>query len=182
MKSSAGVTAVLLLLALLSGCGCDDGASTLEGNASGPRGAALGHGSAIRGCNGVHFDGPGPPDWRVDSAWIGPFGITEGSRPPDFSKPTTSRGRDGLYRTKTPTLVEGHRPVKVSIAPKDVDRAAILGVSIHDVYESVTYIPCSDRPRTTYPAGFVFRDRRPLALLVAVGDGPARRLVVGRGS
>ena len=178
MKLATAAIAVLVLLAL-AGCGSDGGAHPTGPGGSGAQAEPLGHGSVVRDCAGVHFDGRGSRDWRAHSAWIGPFGISEGARAPDFSKPTMFRGRDGRYRIKTPTLVEGHRPVRVSISPRDVDHAAILGVSIHDVYESVTYVPCADRPRTAYPAGFVLRDRRPITLLVAVDGGPARKLVVG---
>jgi hypothetical protein len=180
VKAPTSPLVVLLLVTLLSGCGSGDVVSTAETNISAAREEPLGHGSTTRNCTGVHFDGPGPSDWRSHSTWIGPLGISEGSRGPDFSRRTMALGRDGLYRIKTPTLVEGHRPVTISLSARDADRAGILGVSAKEVFTSVTYVPCPDRPRTTYPAGFVARDRRPISLRVEIGQDPARRLVVGR--
>jgi hypothetical protein len=43
-------------------------------------------------------------------------------------------------------------------------------------YASVTYVPCADKPRTVFAAGFLLRDRKPVTLLVRVGDGPVRGL------
>ena len=37
----------------------------------------------------------------------------------------------------------------------------------------------SDKPRTVFAAGFELRDKRPFTLLVAIGDGPPRELLVG---
>jgi hypothetical protein len=138
--------------------------------------AAIGHGSSTRGCDGVVFDGPGPPDWRRDSDWIGPFGLAGGAHGPDFSIGSFT---DGRLEIKTPTLVAGHRPVTISLPRDELGRAGILALDSERAYTSVTYVPCEDKPRTVFPAGFVLRDRRPVTLLVEVGDGPARKLVVG---
>jgi DNA helicase-2/ATP-dependent DNA helicase PcrA len=58
-------------------------------------------------------------------------------------------------------------------------RVGILGVHPRPSYVSVTFVPCPDTPRTVFAAGFELRDKRPVPLLVEIGGGPARELVVG---
>jgi hypothetical protein len=77
---------------------------------------------------------------------------------------------------KTPTMVAGHRPVTLSVPAAERHRVGILGVHPRPAYASVTYLPCDDKPRTAFAAGFLLRGRRPVTLLVQVGDGPVRRL------
>jgi hypothetical protein len=131
----------------------------------------LGVGSKVRNCD-VTFDGPGPADWRRHSRWIGPFGLA-GPNGPDFD---VGAFEGGLLTVKTPTMVAGHRPVTISIPGAQRYRAGILAVHPDRAYASVTYVPCDDKPRTVFAAGFLLRDRRPITLLVQVGDGPVRGL------
>ncbi len=77
---------------------------------------------------------------------------------------------------KTPTMVAGHRPVTISLPEAQRYLAGILGVHPRPAYASVTYVPCDDKPRTVFAAGFLLRDRRPVTLLVQVGRGPVRDL------
>jgi hypothetical protein len=128
-------------------------------------------GSKLRDCD-IVFAGSGHPDWRRRSLAIGPFGLA-GRRGPDFD---VGDFEGGLLTVKTPTLVAGHRRVTISIPPAQRYRAGILGVHPRPAYASVTYVPCADKPRTVFAAGFLLRDRRPLTLLVKVGDGPTRGL------
>ena len=83
---------------------------------------------------------------------------------------------DGLLTVKTPTMVAGHRRVTISIPAAERYRVGILGVHPRPAYASVTYVPCDDKPRTVFAAGFLLRDHRPVTLLVKVGDGPTRGL------
>jgi hypothetical protein len=129
-------------------------------------------GSKLRDCD-IVFDGPGPPDWRRDSRWIGPFGLSGPGPGPVFRE---SSPEHDLLIVKTPTMVAGHRRVTITIPKALRYRAGILGVHPDRAYASVTYVPCADRPRTVFAAGFLLRDRRPISLLVRVGDGPARGL------
>lgn len=142
------------------------GAGTLQNH---PK---LAVGSKLRDCD-ITFDGPGPADWRKHSLWIGPFGLA-GPRPgPDFDR---GAHEGGLLLLKTPTMVAGHRPVTISVPEAQRYRVGILGVHRRPAYASVTYVPCDDKPRTVFAAGFLLRDRRPVNLLVRVGDGPVRSL------
>lgn len=160
-------------LTLCSGCGegshsDDTTALTTPGARTPP---ALAAGSKVRDCD-ITFDGPGPADWRARSLWIGPFGLA-GRDGPDFDAGVFE---DGLLTVKTPTMVEGHRPVTIYLPPAERDRVGILGVHPRPAYASVTYMPCDDKPRTVFAAGLLLRDRRPVTLLVQAGDGPVRRL------
>ena len=95
--------------------------------------------------------GPGPADWRKHSLWIGSFGLAGPGPGPDFDEGAL----EGAQLTvKTPTMVAGHRSVTISVPEA----------------------PCDDKPRTVFAAGFLLRDRRPVTLLVQVGDGPVRGL------
>lgn len=131
-------------------------------------------GSKVRDCD-ITFDGPGPANWRERSLSIGPFGLA-GPDGPDFD---IGAFEDGLLTVKTPTMVAGHRPVTISIPPGERHRARILGAHPRPAYASVTYVPCDDKPRTVFAAGFLLRDRKPLTLLVRVDDGPVRGLRLG---
>jgi hypothetical protein len=107
MKRKLGAMALTLAaLALTVGaCGsASDGDSTGEPSSTPAR--AVGHGSKTRDCD-VVFIGPGPADWRQETDWVGPFGISrrsflQGAYETDGS----------LYGIKTPMIVEGHRPVR----------------------------------------------------------------------
>jgi hypothetical protein len=151
-----------VFVALLAGCG--------EG--SQPGGTKLAVGSKVRDCD-ITFDGPGPADWRKHSLWVGPFGLAGPGPGPDFDEGALD---GGLLTVKTPTMVAGHRPVTISVPKGQRYRAGILGVHPRPAYASVTYVPCDDKPRTVFAAGFLLRGRRPVTLLVQVGDGPVRRL------
>ena len=137
--------------------------------------APVGTGSATLNCESVVFAGSGRVGWRQDASSVGPFGLTGSGR--DFS-----RGRidpDGLYRTKTPAVVEGVRPVTLSVPAAERDRLGILTVAGDREYARVTFVPCEDRPRTIWPAGLALRDRDPATLIVRVGADPVRKLTVG---
>jgi hypothetical protein len=163
-------------LALLPGCGessqPDDTTRIAPGGRTPPTHPKLAVGSKLRDCD-VVFDGPGPADWRKDSRWIGPFGLAGPGPGPDFDE---SSHEGDLLTVKTPTMVAGHRPVTVSVPAAQRYRAGILGVHPRPAYASVTYVPCDDKPRTVFAAGFLLRGRRPITLLVQVGDGPVRGL------
>jgi hypothetical protein len=163
----------LIGLALTVGaCGAaSDGGSTGEPSATPAR--AVGHGSKTRDCD-VVFIGPGPADWRKDTDWVGSFGISRRS----FSQGAYET--DGsLYRIKTPMVVEGHRQVTISVPGAERDRLGILGVHSKPSYASITLVPCPEKPRTVFAAGFELRDKQPFTLRVEIGDAPARELVVG---
>ena len=176
MKS---VAFALVLVALLTGCGeasqSDDTAARIApGTLPSPSRPKLAVGSKLRDCD-ITFDGPGHADWRKHSLWIGPFGLAGPSPGPDFDE---GAHEGGLLLLKTPTMVAGHRPVTISVPEAQRYRVGILGVHRRPAYASVTYVPCDDKPRTVFAAGFLLRGRRPVTLLVRVGDGPVRRLLM----
>lgn len=123
MKRKLGAMALALaaLVLTIGACGsASDGDST--GVPSSTPARAVGHGSKTRDCD-VVFIGPGPADWRRDTDWIGPFGISRRS----FSQGAYET--DGsLYGIKTPMIVEGQRPVTISVPDDELDRVGILGV------------------------------------------------------
>jgi hypothetical protein len=172
----------LVLAACLILCGCSEGsqpghakARIAPGARTPPTRSQLAVGSKVRDCD-IVFDGPGPADWRKHSLWIGPFGLAGRGprhRGPDFDEGTP---QGDLLLLKTPTMVAGHRPVTISVPDGQRHRVGILGVHPRPAYASVTYVPCDDRPRTVFAAGFLLRDLGPVTLLVQVGNGPLRRL------
>jgi len=172
MKRKLGALALAALALTLGACGsASDGDSPAEPSSTTAR--AIGHGAMTRDCD-VVFIGPGPADWRRDTDWVGPFGISrrsflQGAYETDGS----------LYVIKTPMVVEGQRPVTISVPGDELDQVGILGVHPKPSYTAVTYVPCRGKPRTVFAAGFELRDRRPFTLRVEVGGGPARKLVVG---
>ena len=185
MARAAGILALALSLAAAgcgSGSGSDSGsvphgstttARVAPGGVTPPTHPLLAAGSKVRDCD-IVFDGPGPPDWRRHSLSVGPLGLSGPAPGPVFRESSRAHG---LLIVKTPTLVAGHRPVTISIPRALRYRAAILGVHPgRRGYARVTYVPCTDKPRTVFAAGFLLRDRRPISLLVKVGDGPTRGL------
>jgi hypothetical protein len=168
---------LVVCLTLLPGCGQgsqsdDTTARIAPGARPSPNHPKLAVGSKIRNCD-ITFDGPGPADWRKHSLWIGPFGLAGPSPGPDFDEGALE---GGLLTVKTPTMVAGHRPVTISVPGAQRYRVGILGVHPRPAYASVTYVPCDDKPRTVFAAGFLLRDRRPVTLLVQVGDELVRGL------
>ncbi len=165
------LTLASLALTLGACGGASDGEGTGEPSAT--PGRAIGHGAKTRDCD-VVFIGPGPADWRQDADSIGPFGISRRS-----FRQGAYETNGSLYGIKTPMVVAGQRPVTISVPGEERDRVGILGVHPQPSFASVTYVPCPDKPRTVFAAGFELRDKRPFTLLVEVGGGPARELVVG---
>jgi hypothetical protein len=166
-------------LTLLPGCGgdspSDDAAARVAPDTrTPPSHQNLAVGSKLRDCD-ITFDGPGPADWRRHSLWTGSFGLAGPGPGPDFGEGVFE---GGLLTVKTPTMVAGHRPVTISVPRAQRYRAGILGVHPRPAYASVTYVPCDDKPRTVFAAGFLLRDRRQVTLLVRIGDGPVRKLRV----
>jgi hypothetical protein len=165
-------------LTLLPGCGEGSQSDDTRAGTTGartPTHPKLAIGSKVRDCD-ITFDGPGSADWRKDSLSVGPFGLAGPGPGPDFDEGAFD---DGLLTVKTPTMVAGHRPVTISVPEAQRYRVGILAVRPRPAYASVTYLPCDDKPRTVFPAGFLLRDRRPMTLLVQIDDGPVRRLRVG---
>lgn len=132
---------------------------------SAPRPDPIGWGSATKTCHGV-FAGSGERGWRRQAASAGPFGFGGAGR--DFHR-MPRRERDGLFHTKMPALVEGHRTVELSVPPDQRDRVGIEVVPEDHPLSRVIFRPCDDKLRTIWPAGLALANRSPLTLTVRVG-------------
>jgi hypothetical protein len=140
----------------------------------------LGSGAERVTCKAPHFIGSGKPDWRRESDHAGRLGLSgsrRGGGPNLHEEPFED---DGLLRLKTPTLVEGRRPVVLSVPPAERHRVGILTLhSPKHGLAKVVFVPCGDRPRTIWAGGLVLRDRRPLRLTVRAAGGPPQTIRVG---
>jgi hypothetical protein len=113
-------------------------------------------------------------DWRRGATAVGRIGF--------FGSGRNFLARRFSKRTKVPVVVEGHEPVTVTIAARDRGHARLVVGSKGGFVEvvQVRFVPCRDRPETWWPAGFVLRNRQPVALLVRQGDEAPQLLQVGR--
>jgi hypothetical protein len=124
--------------------------------------------------------------WRKDSTSTGPVGFFGTGR--NFLKLTPAAGYykrqwgGARLETKTPLIAEGHMPVTLSIAPRDRPRARLLAPTSPPwaPYVEIRFVPCPGQARTTWAAGFLLRDRRPVRLTVRRSGEPDRQLRVGR--
>jgi hypothetical protein len=83
--------------------------------------------------------------------------------------------------TKVPVVVVGTKPIGVSIALADRARAGLVLAIQGGPYAEVRFVPCRDRARTDWPAGWVLRDREPVRVTVKEPGKPASELLVGGG-
>jgi hypothetical protein len=147
---------------------------------------------AIWGC-GDNGDDPEPPDVIQPMATTGCTNAMLTKRSSDWRRGATALGRIGFYgsgrnflrgpkRTKVPVVVEGNEPVTVTIAARDRGHARLVVGSNGGWPEVVQarFVPCRDRPETWWPAGFVLRNREPVALQVRQGDEGPQLLQIGR--
>jgi streptogramin lyase len=140
-----------------------------------PGSQLIGHGTARSGCHAV-FAGSGEPGWRRQATAAGPFGFSGAGR--EFLR-IPHRERDGLFHTKMPALVEGHRSVELSVPTAERDRVGIEVVAARHPVDRVIFTPCEDKPRTIWAAGLALRDRAPVTLVARVG-ARVLRLRLGR--
>lgn len=93
-----------------------------------------------------------------------------GPRPPGFSKVV-----------KMPVMVEGHAPVTLSIAPRDRSHGRLVAPTSSSwaPYVEVRLVPCGDKARTVWAAGFLLRNLRPITVVVRHAGEPGRHLQVG---
>ncbi|HSS51166.1 MAG TPA: hypothetical protein VLX28_19675 [Thermoanaerobaculia bacterium] len=163
---------------LLTGCGGSEETAprTTSAASQGERfGPPVGHGTGMLNCQTFAFIGMGPDDWRRSSASFGPLGMLV----TDYAK--GRRSGDGLFHTKIPTLVEGHRSVVLSVPRDERARAGIEVVKPHHPLSRLRLDPCRDRKRTIWAAGVVARDRGPVTLDVSVAGGRSGTITVGDG-
>jgi hypothetical protein len=95
-----------------------------------------------------------------------------GPRPPGFSK-----------TVKEPVIVEGQVPVTLSIALRDRSHARLQAPTSPPwaPYVEIRFLPCADKARTAWAAGFMLRDLRPITVVVRQAGERALRLQVGSG-
>ena len=173
----------VLLCFSLAGCGGgSDSPSVDKPN--------IAQGSVSTGCRGGMV-GAGVSDWRPDATAAGRFGVygtgrdfrTAQKTPVAFFSGLKERQVHGpILVTKTPFVVEGHTPVTVAISPRDRPRAGMVaGIPFGGgPYAEIRLVPCSDQPRTWWPAGWVLSDQDPVTVSVREDNDPQSQLVVGR--
>jgi hypothetical protein len=174
---ASAVVLVGLFAGMLVLAGCGGGSEPTDGSdgatpSGSPAGQKpVGSGAAVAKCQQAML-GKGRANWRDDSTHVGPVGFFGSGR--DF------RGLVG-HIVKTPVVVEGRKAVTLAIDPAQRDRAGLLivGGGRHG-YAKVRFLPCRDRVRTAWPAGFHLRGTDPVVVIVRIGKKPASRLEVGR--
>ena len=150
----------------------------------------VGQGSVVARCKHAAL-GNGDPEWRDRSFVEGRLGFYGPGRdfrsaqkiprsPGQYSHQLPSSGP--ILGTKVPVVVEGTKPVGMSIAPADRARAGLVVAIQGGPYAEVRFVPCRDHARTGWPAGWVLRDREPVRVTVKEPGEPASELLVGGGS
>lgn len=152
------------------------GLAPLGVHAARDQGAPIGVGSRTLTCADLPFIGSATARWRRQASSAGPFGLSGSGR--DFRRGALSA--DGLYRTKTPAIVEGHRAVELIVPASERDQMGFDLVSRGGPYARVKFVPCSDKPRTIWAAGLVLRDRSPVVLDVRVAGVSVGAIHIGR--
>jgi hypothetical protein len=182
LPRQASIGAVILCL-FAGGCGddSDEGPAPVE---------AIGQGSVVARCKHAAL-GPGQP-WRsiaTSSGRLGFVGPGRAFRTAEkiarasirASHPLPASGP--ILVTKVPVVVEGRKPIEVSVAPADRTRAGmVLAIRKGGPYAEVRFVPCGDQTRTWWPGGWMLRDREPVRVLIEDEDSPATELVVGGGN
>lgn len=170
---------LLLFVAGLTGCGGSGDSAKHPTTGAATKHGLIGAGSKTLTCHDPVFIGSGRPAWRRQSSFAGPFGLFGGGR--DF-RTLGHRYPDGKFRTKMPAIVEGHQRVELRVPPRERRRVGIdvVSRSTGGPYARVSFVPCTTKPRTIWPAGLVLRDRSPVTLQVWVETNPIGTISVGR--
>jgi len=129
--------------------------------APGSRHRAIGHGSGELTCKTYPFIGEGADDWRRNSYWFGPFGMSH-------NLAAGNREDDGLLRAKVPMIVEGHQSVLLTVPKQERDRVALEIVGAKQPVSTLSLRPCAAKRRTLWAGGLVLRDQRPIHLNVRI--------------
>jgi hypothetical protein len=122
--------------------------------------------------------GSGQPGWRDEAAFAGPVGVGAGSLT------QMQRTGDGEFVAKVPLLVEGTKPVTVSVPPDLRKRVFLYYGRIEGRdgkpttsfagargYGETEFRPCPAKPRTIWPGGLRIKGNAPVRLLVHTGGG-----------
>ena len=169
---------------LLGGCGGGRGTTTgadqsnsvvVEDSGTGPEQLGpIGTGAGVARCDSAAL-GKGVANWREVSTYVGSVGIYGSGR--DFR--TAFRGGQRRPVTKDPIIVEGQKAITLAIDPADRARAGLVVVGSTHPYAKIRFVPCRDRVRTWWPAGFKLADPASVVVLVRQGRASAVRLQVG---
>jgi hypothetical protein len=181
-QSGPRLTSLALILSVVAAAGCGDGS---EDDSTDVR--DVGQGSVVARCKHAAL-GNGDPDWRDRSLVVGSLGFMLDGR--DFrsaqkvprdsfqaSHPLPSTGP--ILGTKVPVVVEGGKPVEVSIAPADRERAGLVLAVEGGPYAEVRFVPCRGQTRTGWPGGWALRDREPVRVTVEEEGRPPSEVLVG---
>ena len=157
-----------------------------------PDDATIAQGTKTATCSGAMGGaGSSSSDWRQLATSVGRFGVYGTGRDFRTAQEQGLAGFSGLKErqvpgpilvTKTPFVVEGKTPVTVAISPRDRPRAGMVaGIPFGGgPYAEIRLVPCSDQPRTWWPAGWVLSDQGPVTVTVREDNRPQSQLVVGR--
>lgn len=166
----------VVLCPLGAGCGGDSTSTHEVTVGPGPQHAApVGRGAGVARCDTAAL-GKGRANWRESATSVGSVGIYGTGR--DFR--TAFRGGQRRPVTKAPVIVEGRQAVTLGIDPADRVRAGLVVVGDTHPYATVRFVPCRDRPRTWWPAGFKLADPAPVVVLVRRANASVVTLEVGR--
>ena len=146
--------------------------------------------SHVASCDpGPVMAGSGKAAWRQESLSVGPLGIRR--RPLRDMTPLTPR-QPNVMVTKAPILIEGHKPVTLSVPPRLAHRVFLYygfhkgpdgkrstSFNGYPGSSSIEFQPCTDKPRTIWPGGIRVKGRKPVQLKVTAG-GRTESLPLGR--
>ncbi len=98
-----------------------------------------------------------------------------------------SIGNDGVFETKMPVLVGGHRHVTLSAPAGQRERISLYygrearSFADDTGFDSIEFHPCDDKMRSPWPGGIRVRGTKPVRLVVAVaGEDDPHILRLGR--
>ncbi|MDQ2939658.1 MAG: alpha/beta fold hydrolase [Actinomycetota bacterium] len=130
-------------------------------------------------CDSIRLAGAGDPNWRKRSTVVGRFGLYGSGR----NLSTASR-MGTAFVTKIPAILEGRKAVTLRVPASEEGRIGLIyggHLFVHAVDEGaaqVTFKPCPDKPRTTWPGGLALADRHPITLEVLI-DGSVKKVRIG---
>lgn len=131
-------------------------------------------GAVVARCD-LSMRGEGIPSRQSPTKAVGDFGIFEFS--PEHRE--LRRFGNSLLRDKAPVGIRGDVPVTVSV-PELMRHRVALSYGRSGRFAEVRFEPCSHKARTAWPGGLTLRDRQPVKLMVAIGEGAPQPLWLGR--
>lgn len=138
-----------------------------------PRSGRVAVRSTTAGCQSAII-GSGRPGYRSQSTVAGPLALFGAGR--DFSR--SNRVGPGTFETKIPAIVAGKKRTVLLVPADERDQVGLIWGHeagklspnrVRDGFGRVTFVPCTDKPRTVWPGGLLMADRNPVRLVVIYG-------------